>query len=184
MADASGDRTRFFPAIERKHGEPIQRWIDRLAELGDAKYPEQIAYLRENHGFSQAHANALVMYVRGSPTSKRFATPEAWFAATDPKAAATARAIFAAVMKRFPDLELVVAWNHPMLRTNGQYVLGLSTAKQHLLLNPFSGDVLDAIDDKLRDYATNKHTIKVPLDWKIDESLLHAMVQARLAELD
>ena len=46
-----GDRTKFFPAIERKHGGPISLWIDRLGELGAAKYPEQIAYLREDHGF-------------------------------------------------------------------------------------------------------------------------------------
>lgn len=37
-----------------------------MAELVDQKYPEQIAHLRENYGFAQAHANALVMYSRGS----------------------------------------------------------------------------------------------------------------------
>ncbi len=97
MADTSGDRSKFFPAIERKHGGPISIWIDRLRELGEAKYPEQIAYLRENHGFSQAHANALVMYTRDSPSSKRFRTPADWFAATEPTAAETAKAIFATI---------------------------------------------------------------------------------------
>jgi uncharacterized protein YdhG (YjbR/CyaY superfamily) len=184
MPDASGDRSRFFPAIERKQGGPISMWVERLAELRDAKYPEQIAYLRENHGFSQAHANALVMFARNSPTSKRFANPEAWFAAADPRAAATASAIFAAVTKNFPGLELVIAWNHPMLRTNGQYVFGLSAARRHLLLNPFSAEVLDALGDRLSGYTTNKRTFQVPLDWEIDETLLRDMVDARLAELD
>ena len=69
MASDDGDRTKFFPAIEKKHGGPIAIWIERLKDLGDAKYPEQIAYLRENHAFSQAHANALVMYARGSTSS-------------------------------------------------------------------------------------------------------------------
>ena len=40
-----------------------------MKRLAGKRYPEQMAYLRENHGFSQAHANALVMYSRGSTSS-------------------------------------------------------------------------------------------------------------------
>jgi uncharacterized protein len=183
MAGDDGDRTKFFPAIERAHGGPISLWLDRLAELGDAKYPEQIEYLRENHAFSRAHANALVMYVRNSPSSKRFKTPDDFFATLDPVAAATARAIFAAITDAHPQLELVIAWNQPMLRVDGKYVIGLSAAKHHLLLNPFSSDVLAAFTDELAGYEVNKKTFKVPLDWKVDTTLLHGLVQARLVEL-
>lgn len=181
--DDSGDRTKHFPAIERKHGGPISMWIDRLHELGDAKYPEQIAYLRENHGFNQAHANALVMYVRGSTTSKRCATPTAFFATLEPATARTAKAIFAAITDVHPELELVTAWNQPMLRApDGRYVIGLSVAKHHILLNPFSGNVLTRFADELAPYETNKKTFKVPLDWDVDASLLLTLVEARLAE--
>lgn len=183
MPDESGDRARFFPAIENKHGGPISMWLERLAELGDAKYPAQIAYLRENHGFSQAHANALVMYARNSPSSKRFATVDDYFSSLDPAAASTARAIFSAVTAAFPALELVISWNHPMLRTDGQYVLGVSAATHHLLLNPFSHDVLAALADELREFHVNKHTVRVPIGWDVDTELLRAMVEARLAEL-
>jgi len=65
MPTASGDRSAHFPVIEKKHGGPISLWIECVNDLGKAKYEEQIAFLRENHGFSQAHANALAMYVRG-----------------------------------------------------------------------------------------------------------------------
>ncbi len=183
MTDSSGDRTKVFPAIEAKHGGPISMWLERLAELGDAKYPEQIAYLRENHGFSQAHANALVMYARNSPSSRRFKNPADYFTSIDPTAATTAQAIFAAVTTTYPELELVVAWNQPMLRTNGKYVIGLSAAKHHLLLNPFSADVIAELADELSQYQVNKRTIKVPVDWEVDGDLLRAMVKARLAEL-
>jgi uncharacterized protein YdhG (YjbR/CyaY superfamily) len=183
MTGDSGDRTKFFPAIEKKHGGPISIWLDRLADLGDAKYPEQIAYLRENHGFSQAQANALVMYVRDSPTSKRFKNPADYFATLDPMAAATAKAIFAAITPVHPEMELVIAWNHPMLRLDDKYVIGLSGAKHHLLVNPFSGDVLAAFADELAGYKVNKKTFQVPLDWKVDTKLLRAMVETRLAEL-
>lgn len=184
MPDPTGDRSTYFPAIEKKHGGPISMWIDRVKDLGEAKYPQQIAYLRENHGFSQTHANALVMYVRDSPTSRRFKNPAEYFANADPTAAATMKAAFAAISKAHPGLTLVIAWNHPMLRTaDGQYVIGMSAAKRHLLINPFSGAVLDRLADELSDYEMNKATFKVPLDWKVDPKLLRALVAARLAEL-
>lgn len=185
MADDDGDRARHFPAIERKHGGPISLWIERLKELGDAKYPEQIAFLRENHAFSQAHANALVMYVRNSPTSKRVKSPDEFFGKLDSTAAATARAIFATITQAHPELELVIAWNQPMLRVAGtkQYVIGLSTTARYMLLNPFSPDVLATHASDLADYTVNKHTFQVPFDWEIDTQLLHHLADARLAEL-
>jgi uncharacterized protein YdhG (YjbR/CyaY superfamily) len=183
MVVDDGDRSKHFPAIERKHGGPMSLWFERIRELGDAKYPDQIAYLRENHGFSQAHANALVMYMRQSPTSRRFRTPEDFFATLPPEAAATTTAIFAVVQKAHPALELVMAWNHPMLRVDGKYVLGLSVAKRHVLLNPFSADLINAFADRLAGYTTNKKTFAVPLDWEVDHRLLLDLVQARLAEL-
>jgi uncharacterized protein YdhG (YjbR/CyaY superfamily) len=183
VAEASGDRTKYFPAIERQHGGPISMWLERLADLGDAKYPAQIAYLRENHGFSQAHANALVMYVRNSPTSKRFTTPDDYFASVDPEAATTARAVFSAITTTYPDLELVIAWNQPMLRIYGKYVIGLSVARRHILLNPFSAAVLAEFADELREYTVNKRTFQVPIDWKVDSRLLCGMTEVRLAEL-
>jgi uncharacterized protein len=183
MVADDGDRTKYFPAIERKHGGPMSLWSDRIRELGDAKYPEQIAYLRENHGFSQAHANALVMYMRQSPTSRRFRTPDEFFATLTPEALATVMGIFAVVQKAHPTLELVIAWNHPMLRVDGKYVLGLSVAKRHVLLNPFSADLITAFAGRLTGYTTNKKTFAVPLDWTIDRRLLLDLAQARLDEL-
>ena len=136
MPAADGDRTKHFPAIEKKHGEPIKVWLKRLKDLGDAKYPEQIAFLRENHGFSQAHANALVMYARGSVSSKKFSSPEDFFATLDPMVARNVKLIFSTITKKHPDFELVTAWNQPMLRKGKDYVFGLSagTAAAILLL--------------------------------------------------
>ena len=68
-----------------------------MADLADQKYPEQIAHLRENYGFSQTHANALVMYSRGSKSSKRFATPTKYFQSLEPTQAKTVKAIFSAI---------------------------------------------------------------------------------------
>ena len=164
MPTARGDRSAHFPAIEKKHGGPISLWIERVNDLGKVKYEEQIAFLRENHGFSQTHANALVMYVRGSTTSKKFDGPDAFFAKVDPVAARTAKAIFAAVTEKHPTLELVMAWNQPMLRNEKGYVLGVMVSKNHLTVAPFGGTALEAVGDRLAKYTVNKKTFQVPLD--------------------
>jgi uncharacterized protein YdhG (YjbR/CyaY superfamily) len=183
VATTSGDRSQQFPAIERKHGQPVQHWFDLLAEHGDAKYDEQMALLREGHGFSQAHANAVVMTHRGSTTTRRFADPEAFFDSLDPVKATTARAIFAAIQKNVNGLELVTAWNQPMLRNGSGYLFGLSAASKHLTLSPWSGDVIEQFAERLTGLKVNKKTFIVPVDWKVDAGLLRDMVKARIAEL-
>ena len=183
MADTSGDRSKFFPAIEKKHGEKIQYWIKLLQDLETTKYPEQIAFLRENYGFSQAHANALVMYVRGSTSSKRVATPAEFFKGLDPVTRKTAKLIFSTIIEKYPDLELVIAWNQPMLRQGKAYIIGISVSKNHMTINPFSDDVIKLFAKKLSKYTVNKTTFTVPLDWKVDGVLLRSIAKARLAEI-
>ncbi len=183
MAANSSDRESYFPAIEKKYEQPMSYWFAVMEDLADEKYPEQIAYLRENYGFSQAHANALVMYSRGSKSAKRFNTPADFYKTLDPKQTKTAKAIFKAITSKFPELELVIAWNQPMLKSGTAYVFGLSAATNHLLIAPWSKDVLAKFAPKLKDFDVNKKTIGVPSDWKVDSKLLQAMVKARLNEL-
>ena len=76
-------REAHFPAIEKRYGEPMKHWFAVMKTVAGKRYPEQIAHLRENFGFSQAHANALVMFSRGSTTTQRHATPTAYFKSID-----------------------------------------------------------------------------------------------------
>ena len=84
--------------------------------------------------------------------------------------------------QKYPDLELVIAWNQPMLKLGDHYVFGVSTAKNHILFAPWSQDVLEKFRSKMADLDVKKKTISVPNDWKVDEKLLQAMVKARIAE--
>jgi uncharacterized protein len=182
VAPSTGDRSEHFPAIERKHGEPIAVWLDQLGNLDS--YPAQMAYLREEHGFSRTHANAVVMYHRGSTSSRRFADVDDWFAGLDEPHARTARVVFDVLTTEFPDLDLVVAWNQPMLRRHdGQYVFGLSASANHLTLNPWSTAVLEEFADRIDPGALNKRTFKLALDRDVDTALVLDMTRARLAEL-
>lgn len=182
MATRSGDRADYFPAIERKYGQPMSYWFDRMDEIKDRKYPEQIAYLREEHGFSQAHANALVLYSRGSTSSRRFATLEEYLAPLDETKQKTIRTILSTITRAFPSLEVVIAWNKPMVKDGTRYVFGVAEAANHLLIAPFDADLIARFRPRLEGYEVNKKTIRVPVDWKVDKALLRDMVAAQLAE--
>jgi hypothetical protein len=46
MAATSGDRTAHWPAIEQKHGQPIDQWIGLVKAVPSGKYQDQIDALR------------------------------------------------------------------------------------------------------------------------------------------
>ena len=153
-----------------------------MKDLEGAKYPEQIAFLRENHGFSQAHANALVMYSRGSLSARRFNTPTQFYQSVGKDQATTMRAIFKAITTKYPQAELVIAWNQPMMKIDGHYVFGASASSKHILISPWSADVIAAFAPKMANLVVKKKTIGVPNDWDVDTKLILALVKARLAE--
>ena len=157
-------------------------WFKVMKDLEATKYPEQIAFLRENHGFSQAHANALVMYSRGSLTTRRFETPTQFYKSIGKDQAKTMRAIFKAITTKYPKAELVIAWNQPMVRVDGHYVFGASASSKHILISLWSADVIAAFAPKMADLVVKKKTIGVPNDWDVDTKLILALVKARLAE--
>lgn len=183
MPSKSGDRADFFPAIEKKYGKPMKYWFSQLDDLESTKYPDQIALLRESFEFSQNHANAVVMHFRGSTSSRRHSGPDDYFAKLNERERKLACEIFEVIQKKYPKLELVVAWNQPMLRTGKDYVFALSASKNHITVNPWSKSVLEEITPRLEGLKVNKHTFQLPLEWKINKSLLYDMVKMRIAEL-
>ncbi len=182
MATKDPSREAHFPAIEKRYGEPMKYWFAVMKKLDGKKYPEQIAHLRENFGFSQSHANALVMYSRGSTSAVRFNSLPEYYKSISAEQAKTVRAIFKAIQSKYPKLELVIAWNQPMLREGTKYIFGVSATKGYLLMAPWSQDVLEEFLPKLEGYKVNKKTIQIPSDWDVDAKLLNQMVKARLAE--
>ena len=172
------DRASYFPAIEKKYGQPMSYWFDRMDDVKDQKYPEQMAYLQENYGFSRAHANALVMYTRGSTSARRVNSVAEFLKPYDATKKKTVKAILAAITEKFPKAEVVIAWNKPMVKLDGHYVFGVSVATSHILIAPFNAEVIDRFRPRLKDYTVLKKTIQVPVDWKVDKKLVTDMVAA------
>ena len=176
-------RESHFPAIEKKYGEKMAYWFKVMAKLEGKKYPEQIAHLKENFGFSQSHANALVMYSRGSLSSQRFATPAHYYKSIDPQQAKTIKAIFKAIKEKHPSLELVIAWNKPMLKKDTHYIFGVGTSSKHVLIAPWNHDVLLAFAPNFPAKNVLKKMIQVPNDWEVDAKVLQDIIKASLKAL-
>lgn len=158
----------------------MSHWHKVMAKISTLKYAEQMSHLMENHGFTRAHANALVMYSRGSTTTRRYDSPDAYFKSLDETKSTTMRKIFAMLQKAYPELEIVIAWNQPMLKRGTQYVFGASAAAKHILIAPWNPDILTALASRLKPYEVNKKTIRVPVDWKVDAKLLRDMLDPNL----
>jgi uncharacterized protein len=180
----SPERAAHFPAIEKKYGQPMSYWFEQMAGIADRKYPEQMAWLRENHGFSQAHANALVLYSRGSTTSRRFDTLDDYLKPLDETKRSTVLAIIKAITGKFRKAEVVIAWNQPMIKIDGHYIFGVSVQTHHILIAPWGDGILEQFKPRLGGYKVNKKTIQVPVDWKPDAALLRDMISARLSEIE
>lgn len=184
MPTTNGDRSRFFPAIEAKHGKPISHWLTFVTKRPDLKYPELIALLRSEYGFSQAHANAVVLYARGSTTSKRFTTFADYLASLDAPKRKTVTRIFRTITNAYPDTEVVIAWNQPMIKLGSHYLFGVSAATNHLLIAPWDQEVLTAYLPRFTAYKVNKKTIQVPVDWDVDEALLIDLIGDSIARCE
>ena len=176
-------REAHFPAIEKRYGEKMAYWFKVMAKLEGKKYPEQVAHLKENYGFSQAHANALVMYSRGSESAKRFETPTQYYKSIPAPQAKTIKAIFKAITAKYPQLELVIAWNQPMVKLDKHYIFGASASTKHVLIAPWDQDVLKAFAPKFKEGNALKKTIQLPIDWEVDAKLLQSMIKASLSNL-
>lgn len=52
----------YFPSIEKKYGQPVEHWMQVLANAGDLKHMELVTVLKKTHGLGHGHANALVAW--------------------------------------------------------------------------------------------------------------------------
>ncbi|MGA1596288.1 MAG: DUF4287 domain-containing protein [Candidatus Nanopelagicales bacterium] len=175
----SPDRASHFPAIEKRYGKPMSYWFTQMKKVKGEKYADQMAFLQEKHGFSRAHANALVLFLKGSTSSRRYETFDEYLATLDETKAKTIRSIFATLTAKFKKAEVVIAWNQPMLKQDSRYLFGASAQKAHILIAPFNADIIDELRPRLEGYEVNKKTIRVPVDWKVDKKLLTDMVSAQ-----
>lgn len=111
-------------------------------------------------------------------------TLEQYLAGLDDTRAATVQAVVDAVQAGHPDAKVKIAWNVPQIQIDGKYVFGISAAKNHISLSPWSNIAMVALADRLAEYEPTANLFRVPVDWKVNQALITDLVDARLAELD
>ena len=147
-------------------------WFEQLKKISDKKYPEQMAFLIENHGMSRNHANAVVMYSRGSKSAQRYNTLNDYLKTLDKSQIKTMKAIFAVVKNKYSKIEIVISWNYPFVKYQNEYIFGISASKNHLLLGPWNPKTITHFKKEFKNLKTNKKTVQLPNDWIIDKKLI------------
>lgn len=82
-----------------------------------------------------------------------------------------------------PEAEQGLSYGIPAFRVDGKLVAGFGAYAKHLTYVPHSGSVLEGLVDKLVGYKWSKGSVQFPLDQPMPEPLIHALIEARLAEM-
>ena len=91
--------------------------------------------------------------------------------------------ILAWVANKFPDLEPQIKWNTPMFTDHGTYIIGFSTAKQHMSVSPevagitrFANDIAEA------GYSATKGLFRIPWKKPVNYELLEKMIEFNIQD--
>ena len=117
-------------------------------------------------------------------SSPRFKSLDDYLASLDTTKARTVKSVLDFILTVAPDLECKIAWNVPQIHRRGEYVAGISAAKNYLTFSPWSPRIIADFKARLAPLVVLKHCFQIPVDWKLDTKLLADLVRARLAELD
>lgn len=113
----------------------------------------------------------------------RFESVDDYLSSLDAPKGTTLGNVLRFITTEFPSATVKLAWDVPQVQIDGSYVFGVSAAKSHLSLAPWSAAVMTAFALRLTDYVVTKGLFHVPVDWIVDEALIRDLIIARLAEL-
>jgi uncharacterized protein YdhG (YjbR/CyaY superfamily) len=94
-------------------------------------------------------------------------------------ARATLRSLRAIILDEAPEVEEVISYGIPTYKFHG-YVASLAAFKKHCSF--FPGHTVRDFSEELKGYKTLKGTVQFPHDKPPPESLIRAMVRARMEE--
>lgn len=82
-----------------------------------------------------------------------------------------------------PTAEEGTSYGMPAFRLSGKPLLGVTSAKQHLSVFPFSPAVVEAVSPRLEGFGLSKGTIRFTVDAPIPDDVLRDMVALRRSEI-
>lgn len=91
--------------------------------------------------------------------------------------------VLAWVVKRFPNLEPQIKWNTPMFTDHGTYIIGFSTAKQHMSVSPEEAGIAHFADDIAKaGYSATKGLFRIPWKELVNYELLEKMIEYNIKD--
>ena len=85
--------------------------------------------------------------------------------------------------KIVPGAEEAIVYGMPTLKYQGKPFLGFDARKNHIGIYPYSGQVIEELNDQLHEYGLSKGAVRVPLDHPISEELLEQIIHHRLKQI-
>jgi len=87
------------------------------------------------------------------------------------------------VVNKFPNLEPQIKWNTPMFSNHGTFIIGFSTAKNHLSVAPEEIGISHFADDiKKAGYSATKGLFKIPWNEQVNYELLEKMIDFNIQD--
>lgn len=87
------------------------------------------------------------------------------------------------VANHFQNLEPLIKWNTPMFSYNGTYIIGFSTAKQHLSVSPEEVGITQFAEDiEQAGYSYTKGLFRIPWNKTVDYELLRKMIEFNIQD--
>ncbi len=81
-----------------------------------------------------------------------------------------------------PKAEECISYRMPAFRLNGRALVGFAAAAKHCALYPWSGSIVPAFKEELKNYSTSKGTIRFQPDKPLPAALVRKVVKARMKE--
>jgi uncharacterized protein YdhG (YjbR/CyaY superfamily) len=106
-----------------------------------------------------------------------------YLSAVDEPKRTTLEALRRTILAIVPEAEQVISYRVPAFRVQGKIVAGFAAFKDHLSYLPFSGSVLEQLEDELRGYTMTKSALHFPVDGPLPASLVKKLIAVRLDQI-
>lgn len=87
------------------------------------------------------------------------------------------------VSTKFPNLEPQIKWNTPMFSDHGTFIMGFSTAKQHMSVSPEEAGITKFANElKQAGYSYTKGLFRIPWKEPVNYELLEKMIKFNIQD--
>jgi uncharacterized protein YdhG (YjbR/CyaY superfamily) len=96
---------------------------------------------------------------------------------------ATLGALRHTILSIVPEAEECISYGIPAFRYRGKVFAGFAAYKRHLSYFPYSGSVLEAHKEDLKQYSWSRGTLQFPVGTPLPKALVELLIATRLKQI-